>query len=319
MTPIRTLTAGMLLCGLALAPGQARAYSALYSFGDSLSDAGNVYLFTGLTQPAAPYYQGEYSNGPNWIQDVSLALGLGPAIPSVVGGNDYAWGGATTGNSLTATSGSPIPTVTQQVNQFLSVQGGVAPSTGLYTVWAGANDLFNMLEGGLPEADASAAAGTEAAAIAFLASKGAQDFLVPLVPDLGVTPLAGLLGAQATAKTFSGDYNAALEADLASLAATPGIELKFVDTFGLLDSVVANPAAYGFSDATHSCYVGPYTGGGTECATPNQYVFWDRLHPTAAADVIIAQEALPEPAPLALLAMGLLGLVWVRGRAQKAA
>ncbi len=84
---------------LTIPAGQALAgsppYTAIYSFGDSLSDVGNVYLATG--QPASPYVNGQYSNGPVWVQDLATKMGLPALTPSSVGGNDYAWGGATTG------------------------------------------------------------------------------------------------------------------------------------------------------------------------------------------------------------------------------
>jgi outer membrane lipase/esterase len=52
--------------------------------------------------------------------------------------------------------------------------------------------------------------------------------------------------------------------------------------------------------------------GGTVCATPNQYLFWDELHPTAAGHAIIADAVLPlvtpEPASSSLITVGLLGM-----------
>jgi hypothetical protein len=75
------------------------SYSAIYAFGDSLSDAGNVSITTsaaGATKPASPpYYKEQYgpitgnvfSNGPTWVQDLSIALSASarsrPAWPAV--------------------------------------------------------------------------------------------------------------------------------------------------------------------------------------------------------------------------------------------
>ncbi|MBW8882588.1 MAG: autotransporter domain-containing esterase, partial [Asticcacaulis sp.] len=50
------LAAGVALLPLAMAAGaQAQSYSRLISFGDSLSDNGNLYTATSGTQPPAPY------------------------------------------------------------------------------------------------------------------------------------------------------------------------------------------------------------------------------------------------------------------------
>ncbi len=78
-------------------------YSAIYSFGDSLSDAGDAYLLTSSaygaalgTQPepvSPPYAQETYgtttadvfSNGPVWVQDLATTLGLPNVAPGQVG------------------------------------------------------------------------------------------------------------------------------------------------------------------------------------------------------------------------------------------
>jgi phospholipase/lecithinase/hemolysin len=93
---IRISTAAALL----FSPVAAHAYSALYVFGDSLSDAGNVYLGSGGDEPAAPYVNGQFSNGPIWVQDLSTHLGLGAVTPWLGGGNDYAFGGAVNGSAV---------------------------------------------------------------------------------------------------------------------------------------------------------------------------------------------------------------------------
>ncbi|MFL5282312.1 MAG: SGNH/GDSL hydrolase family protein [Rhodopila sp.] len=317
MRPGTAAIAGV-LAFLAL-PMTAQAYSTLYVFGDSLSDAGNVFLATHMQQPAAPYANGQYSNGPTWVQDLAGSLGLGPVTASLAGGTDYAYGGSTTGYAVPGPTAA-VPTLTAQITLFSSAVGGVAPSTALYAVWSGANDLFAILSDGLAKGAldstqavqaAAEAAGVEAGAIATLATAGAKTFVVPLLPDLGKTPDIRAAGASAAATALSATYNAALIADIQALVAGTSISVSLVDTFSLIDAAVSTPNAYGFTDVTAPCYSGPYTGGGSGCRTQDQYLFWDSVHPTAAGHAIIAaaaEAALPEPGTLAVLAFGLIGL-----------
>ena len=92
---------------LATATTHASAYSALYVFGDSLSDSGNnaVVLAPNTTPvstsgndfiPIFPYASGRYTNGPVGAQDFAAVLALS-ASPSRLGGTNYASGGARTG------------------------------------------------------------------------------------------------------------------------------------------------------------------------------------------------------------------------------
>src|SRR5690242_10118208 len=104
-----------------VAPVQAAAgapYPAMYVFGDSLSDTGNVSLATtGLVPVGPPYADRSFSNGPVWAQDVAQSIGLPPLQPSLAGGTDFAYGGALTGQTSVHTLN---PTdLTSQYSQFL--------------------------------------------------------------------------------------------------------------------------------------------------------------------------------------------------------
>ena len=119
------------------------AYTTLFAFGDSLSDAGNDYLIDGGTDPVSPYYQGHFSNGLTWVEDLSNMLGLRPLSPSLAGGNDFAFGGAETGP--TAIEGVNPGDLLFQVAQY-AVLHPTPVGGALYTLDIGGNDLFKALD-----------------------------------------------------------------------------------------------------------------------------------------------------------------------------
>ena len=87
----------------------------------------------------------------------------------------------------------------------------------------------------------------------------------------------------------------------------PGLPsgVLFYDTATLLRSMVANPAAYGFTNVIDPCF-----DGTTVCANPSQYLFFDDFHPTTATDAFVAQgflaTAVPEPSSFILIFSGLI-------------
>jgi phospholipase/lecithinase/hemolysin len=322
-------TRGFLRCLVAaiglftVLPTQARAYSALYVFGDSLSDAGNLFIDTSGAYYAPPYAMGRASNGPTWVEDLSLRLGLGPLTASEAGGNDYAYGFAATGPALPGAPAS-VPDVNQQVARFTAASGGVAPSTGLYAVWIGANDIIQALDDigsgiitpGQAVTDLGVAAQAAASAVQTLASEGARTFIVPTIPDLAQVPdVAAIPGLGPLATGLTDAYNTALLADVGALIGSDGIDVTFIDAGALLDAIIADPTGFGLTDATDACYVGPLSGGGTVCATPDQYLFWDGEHPSAAGHRLIAdavENAIPAPPGLPLFVPGVLLLAAMR-------
>jgi phospholipase/lecithinase/hemolysin len=293
------------------------AFDSLYVFGDSLSDVGNVQAVTSGLAPLVPptpgpyYFNGRYSNGPNFAETLAGGLGLGPVVPSVLGGNDYAYGGA-------LATGTPPPTsvvvqdIDDQVALYLAAHP-VASPTALYVVYAGSNDLITNPAGG------PAAAASLAGSIDRLYDAGARHVLVPNLPLLGLVPrVNGDPAARAAADAATQQFNTALAASLDSLGASdPGLTLYRLDVAGLFADIVANPAGFGLTNVTASAAPGLHVGDqsyNTSLIVPNpdQYLFWDDLHPTRAGHALLGQAALaavPEPSLLMPVALGVFGLL----------
>ena len=134
--------------GVACTPAAA-AYTSIFAFGDSLSDAGNLFAESEGTIPLKPYVAGHFSNGPTWVEDLSQMLGLGPMKPFLTSndGTNYAFGGAQTGitdiNPFDPTSPVHID-FPDQITAFNLVDPNPVKGA-LYTLDIGANDILNAL------------------------------------------------------------------------------------------------------------------------------------------------------------------------------
>jgi phospholipase/lecithinase/hemolysin len=299
-------------------------YSAVYAFGDSLSDAGNLSkatgaggIVTGGTQPVSPpYFQQKYgsatgnvfSNGPTWVQNLSIALGLGTLAPSLSGGTDFAYGGAVTGSAPQNTDQTVL--AVSLGPQFAQFQAQVPkPSAGaLYTLSVGANDLLNILSNSSlsaaqQSADVAASVANEISFVKQLVGDGATNLLVLGVPDLSKTPdittgrVNGTNVSSAAlvteASQLASTYNADLISQLGTIA-SPTVSIKVVDSSTLLDNAIADPALYGLTNVTTPVWNGNYTSGSSGvlaaggAAAQNQFLYFDFLHPTETGHQAIA-------------------------------
>jgi hypothetical protein len=163
------------------------SYSAIYVFGDSYCDVGNIYFATGGAQPPAPYYAGRFSNGPIWVEHVASAMGL-PMTPSLEGGTDFAFGGAWVTQPQVTPQGT-IPDVPQQVGLYLSLHGGKADPNALYILEGGGNDIVGNLSSGISASQLGfeIAAGISEGEL-LLRRAGARNFLISDLLNVGLLP-----------------------------------------------------------------------------------------------------------------------------------
>jgi outer membrane lipase/esterase len=138
---------------------------------------------------------------------------------------------------------------------------------------------------------ATTAATNVANQVGQLAAGGARTIIVMNLPDLGGAPQFNTSAAAPLASFTTNQYNTVLSGNLAAVAAAnPNARILQVNIASLFSMVQANPAAFGFTNVTQQCLTTVACVTGTT-AQRNQYLFWDGVHPTAAAHQIIAQAA----------------------------
>ena len=289
---VRAVVAGIGLVVATHAFAAGSLYSGIYVFGDSLADSGNVYAASSGTVPIGPpYFNGRFSNGPNFADVLAgklglaqNAIGLNPSLMPAPGvpfpyGTNYAWGGANSGPAVLPVGGLSTPSVyrstlpgpgelpsqLQIYGSYLQGAGTGADPNALYVLWSGGGDLRDAVNYAHThpstafadgEAVVSAAIGNLQGALFTLEAMGAQHVLVPNVPNVGLTPETRDWDSNPAFSLAS--YATALTGNfnlrLESMLDTfQGLSIIQFDTYALFNEILGNPAAFGITNTTDPC------------------------------------------------------------------
>jgi outer membrane lipase/esterase len=255
----------------------------VWSVGDSLSDSGNI------PAPSPPYFAGRWSNGPTYADRLAFLLGIGGGlVPSNAGGTNYARSGA----RIIGTNG-----VAEQVVSYLQDARWRADRRAVYVVFIGGNDLRDGLLAAFadPAFDPAAFVDRRLAALGLtltgLSTFGARNIVVLGLPDLsglpGLPPQAVPLAAFMSAR-----FNAGVQRIVRFLDRGPG-RAAFVNVSTFFQGIVADALAggpqFGITNVTGTCLTIVNGMPVAQCANPDQYLFWDPLHPTGRIHDLLAQ------------------------------
>lgn len=284
--------------------GNPDRYTALYVFGDSLVDAGNVQVATNGASPppGLGYFDGRYTNGYNYVDYINARLFGGPTVASLKGGNNFGYGGA----RVNTNTDLPLD-LAAQVSAYKARVGNAADPNALYILNFGANDIFALGRFGSgqdpnalkpyasPQEFISAIVSNYVGAVQSLNDLGARNILVTGIPNSTV-PLAVQIDGQ-------------LQSALAGLTLDQTTNLYSYSYIDFFTRLRTNPGAFGLPALRTDTHCIRERAQATGCAG---LLSFDGVHPTAAVQQALFRDirnqfgitAVPEPQSWAMMIAG---------------
>ncbi|MFZ9035639.1 MAG: SGNH/GDSL hydrolase family protein [Francisellaceae bacterium] len=294
-------------------------------FGDSLSDKGTLFEYTqGIIPKSPPYYNGMFSNGNVWaklfkndlqkhnIELSNYAVGGATAYFHVGEYLPYSLNGERQAFETNATLKN-----WKNYNQFLAI------------IWIGANDYLstnkdmpqqdqiNLVNQVIDSINNN---------MAKLIDKGIDTFVLIELPNLGLTPSTIYdNGNSIVTEQLSKLHNMKLKSLIDSYKMLyPDKTFKLINIDTLFETLIKNTSTINkqynleITNTKDSCWNGGYTSqansnyqnevynmaiprtadinaaikvaeSGVKCQNPENYVFWDRVHPTSEVQAVLYQ------------------------------
>ncbi|XP_062192933.1 GDSL esterase/lipase At1g71691-like [Phragmites australis] len=272
---------------------------------------------------------GRFCNGYTIVDELAQLLGL-PLVPpysqvssvqQILQGVNYASAAAGILDDSGQNFVGRIP-FNQQISNFESTVAQIAGAVGaaaaagrlgrsILFVGMGSNDYLNNYL--MPNYDtrrrynpqqfADLLVRQYASQLTRLYNAGARKFVVAGVGSMGCIPSVLAQSLMGRCSQEVNDlvlpFNANVRAMLDGLNADlPGARFTYLDNFRVFRAILGDPASFGFSVVDEGCCGIGRNGGQVTClpfmppcADRERYVFWDAYHPTAAVNVIIANQA----------------------------
>ncbi|CAN1286257.1 GDSL esterase/lipase APG [Linum perenne] len=312
---LASLFLGLLLASWPHVHAQDALVPGLIIFGDSAVDVGNNdYLPTLFKANYPPYGRdfvthqptGRFCNGKLATDITGETLGFKtypPAYlsPDATGSNLLTganFASAASGFDEKAASLNHAITLPQQLELFKEYKGKLAKAAGNYYV----NPLLNKVY--TPDQYGSFLIPSFTSFVKGLYNLGGRKLGVTSLPPLGCLPAARTIfgyheqGCVSNINTEVQQFNKKVTSAAASLQKQlPGMKIVIFDIFKPLYDLVKKPSDFGFAEARRGCcgtgtvettvlLCNPKSPG--TCPNATQYVFWDSVHPSEAANQVLA-------------------------------
>jgi phospholipase/lecithinase/hemolysin len=297
------------------------AIDKIVMFGDSLSDTGNIYSLTQkakkviplvpLIPKTPPYFEGRFSNGPVWIENVAKLM--------QVKMDNYAYGGSWAESAFDSLLIVPFGLDMQVSMHLVSAVTDFHKDRHLYVIWTGGNDYIQG------RSDADYATSNTVASIRdqmeWLLFYGAKNIVLVNLPDMGGVPYVVEKG-----RAFANSVSKLSKMHNVKLAAMvekerdkyPKANIMLLDVREYYNDIITHPDKYNIKNVKDACYVGGFflqsalannaeiqaakeanisvltnaslgtayltsmaaAAGKDHCDNPDEYLFWDVIHPT---------------------------------------
>lgn len=268
---------------------QANTINRIVTFGDSLSDTGNLFNGSQWVFPNAnSWFLGHFSNGLVWTEYLAKAKD----VPLY----NWAVGGAAGTNQYVALTG-----VYDQVTSYLTymkVAKNYRPENSLFTLEFGLNDFMNY------DREVADVKADFSSALIRLTESGASNILLFTLPDATKAPQFKYSTEQEIIKVRGKilEFNQFIKAQ-AEYYQSMGKNVVLFDASALFASITDTPEQHGFRNASDACLdlnrssAADYLRSHSltnDCATygSDSYVFWGVTHPTTATHKYIADHIL---------------------------
>jgi thermolabile hemolysin len=258
------------LLALLLTASTGYSFTALYAFGDSISDTGRI-----PAEPATSYFNGRYSNGPLWVEYLSTNLGLA-YNPS----NNFAVSGSTTSDLLSQIAGLPA-----------------SPNlpSGLFTIESAGNDFLHNAGLGTNDPAWSAIVSNAMVnltnALDTLYADGAREIFMLKLFNVGQAPyfIAYTAGYAIYVDSKVAAFNTQLASAVSNvMQSAPGLRIYLADNNHMSSNIISAPLSYGFTVSTIGALEDPNLTDKSFIGPGANYVFWDSIHPTTKGHALIA-------------------------------
>ena len=161
-------------------------------------------------------------------------------------------------------------------------------SQALYIIVGGANDYLSANVAEIESSQIENAIANLRLSLIRLVNAGAKNIIIGNLPNLGLLPSTrGDAEVLQKLTSITKTHNQILANTVEDIRQYFGrdINIKIFDLYSLFESVNHNPQKFGFSNITQGCLI-------VQCDNPDQFLFWDEIHPTAKGHQIMSDFAL---------------------------